>query len=382
MGERQIIISSNRKSTPFLNDLKKTYSCVLHKFSEIPNTGVDFFIAQIHFGKLRKIFASCRTNSEKKKSLYNDLKSSVVCPNKLFIWDRSNEGVVKSEDFDWFEMIKETLIEYFNIPQTKIIFLSMNGEDHLHSNIKYYNYSWGKYLEQKISKLNYTKKRQKKFLFLGGTPRWNKMVLLLFLYESNLLSKALWSCSDMLSKKQSLESQSKKKELARNQYARLINSGVIDLLPKVLDVDPTDKSKTESSIVSEFYEKTYFSVIAETDFTHGEVIRYTEKVYKNFFVKHPFVLVGSAHTLKLLQTDGFKTFHPFIDESYDDISDPNKRMEAVVKEIERLCDLGKNEWSALLANIEPILIHNKKIAEESPMIKTNIDKILKLGEPQ
>jgi hypothetical protein len=142
-------------------------------------------------------------------------------------------------------------------------------------------------------------------------------------------------------------------------------------------VNPVDKTRTEYSINHIFYEQTYFSVVVESEMSTGYNQRYTEKTYKCLGMMHPFIVVGNPFTLKILHDDGFKTFHPFIDESYDVILDPKKRMEVIVKEIERLCNLSKSEWGVLLRDLEPILRHNKEVAEDTPMVKTNIDRILR-----
>ena len=52
-----------------------------------------------------------------------------------------------------------------------------------------------------------------------------------------------------------------------------------------------------------------------------------------------FVLVGAPHTLKFIKTKGFKTFEPFIDETYDTIVDPFDRIDAILAEIDRLVTL-------------------------------------------
>ena len=40
---------------------------------------------------------------------------------------------------------------------------------------------------------------------------------------------------------------------------------------------------------------------------------------------------------------GFKTFHPFIDESYDDVLDKDKRQKMIFKQIEILCNKSVEE---------------------------------------
>ena len=44
--------------------------------------------------------------------------------------------------------------------------------------------------------------------------------------------------------------------------------------------------------------------------------------------------MADRHQIKKLKEWGFKTFHPFIDESYDDVLDKDKRQEMIFKQIE------------------------------------------------
>ena len=61
----------------------------------------------------------------------------------------------------------------------------------------------------------------------------------------------------------------------------------------------------------------------------GQRSHLTEKTFKAIALEMPFVLVAPAHSLKYLREYGFKTFSPFIDESYDDIEDDILRIEKV-----------------------------------------------------
>jgi hypothetical protein len=82
----------------------------------------------------------------------------------------------------------------------------------------------------------------------------------------------------------------------------------------------------------------------------------TEKTFKAIALEMPFVLVAPAHSLSYLREYGFRTFAPHIDESYDTIEDPVKRIEAVTAillEIQARSAAAKNQlWQALLPRVE------------------------------
>lgn len=90
----------------------------------------------------------------------------------------------------------------------------------------------------------------------------------------------------------------------------------------------------------------------------------TEKTFKAISCARPFISVSSPLFLQQLRNLGFKTFHEFIDESYDEIFDLNERFAAIVNEIERLSNLPDTEFNELLANLQPIADHNLEVLKE------------------
>jgi len=77
-------------------------------------------------------------------------------------------------------------------------------------------------------------------------------------------------------------------------------------------------------------------------------------------VLHPFILVGHPYSLKKLKELGFKTFSPWIDESYDEIEDESIRMYRVLNEIDKLCSKSLDELHEMYIEMWPILEHNYK----------------------
>jgi hypothetical protein len=84
----------------------------------------------------------------------------------------------------------------------------------------------------------------------------------------------------------------------------------------------------------------------------------SEKIYKPLAYKHPFLLVGYPGTLNYLKKLGYRTFHPHINEHYDSIQDDLERMDAIVSEVERLCNQTPEQWQEWQYNVAPIVEHN------------------------
>ena len=76
---------------------------------------------------------------------------------------------------------------------------------------------------------------------------------------------------------------------------------------------------------------------------------------------HPFILVTSPHSLKKLKEFGYKTFHPFIDESYDNEEDGMKRMQMIFDELDKFRARPIQELKDWWKEILPILEHNQKV---------------------
>jgi hypothetical protein len=64
------------------------------------------------------------------------------------------------------------------------------------------------------------------------------------------------------------------------------------------------------------------------------------------------------YTLKLLKDCGYKTFSPWINESYDDIKDYQERKLAILNEIERLNNLSDDDLDLLISQCNDIVEHN------------------------
>ena len=69
------------------------------------------------------------------------------------------------------------------------------------------------------------------------------------------------------------------------------------------------------------------------------------------------IIKESIGILAKLKSFGFKTFSPWINESYDDITNNYLRLEAIKQEIDRLADL---DITHLYQELLPILEHNRE----------------------
>ena len=119
----------------------------------------------------------------------------------------------------------------------------------------------------------------------------------------------------------------------------------------------------ESNGTGFLYLNSYCNITTETDVSDCGVY-FSEKVFRPIINFQPFILVGNPLSLSILRKDGFKTFSPFIDESYDKEVDYNKRMKMIENEIIRIGGMSLNEIHDWFLGMVDILKHNRKLFEE------------------
>ena len=122
-----------------------------------------------------------------------------------------------------------------------------------------------------------------------------------------------------------------------------------------------------------------FSIVLETIFDSR--IHLTEKTLKPIATGHPFLIANGSGTLEYLRTYGFKTFSPWINESYDLEPDNNKRLKMIAKEMHRLENLPKEELDTIIMQCLKIAEYNKSIFFSESFfnqvvqeLKTNVKK--------
>jgi hypothetical protein len=76
-------------------------------------------------------------------------------------------------------------------------------------------------------------------------------------------------------------------------------------------------------------------------------IHLTEKIFRPIACGHPFILAAGPGSLEYLRSYGFKTFDPWIDESYDKEINSYLRLKKIIQSMIKLIDLNNSEYSAV-----------------------------------
>jgi hypothetical protein len=134
---------------------------------------------------------------------------------------------------------------------------------------------------------------------------------------------------------------------------------------KTIDVDDLINVKGIGHENKEMYLDTYISIVTESIFFQPDVKFPTgflsEKIWKPIGHCHPFILVGPSKSLKHIKNEyGYMTFHPYIDESYDDIDDDYQRIKMIELEIDKFSKKTKEEKIEFLNNVKDICKFNQE----------------------
>ena len=134
------------------------------------------------------------------------------------------------------------------------------------------------------------------------------------------------------------------------------------ILPYELDTKHLSTNEKTSfgatNNMKDWYSQTYVNLVTETFF--GRNVFLSEKIFKPLSNLQPFIVLGDYGTLAELKRLGFKTFEPFIDESYDLEIDPKERIRKIEIEIEKLKNKSIEEIHEWYYSIKDILLHNQK----------------------
>jgi hypothetical protein len=137
------------------------------------------------------------------------------------------------------------------------------------------------------------------------------------------------------------------------------------LIPYQLDTHHLEEQDRQSfetvgNNKKEFFANSYIHITSETEFNNKRIPFFSEKTWRPILNLQPFIYVGNFGALKKLKELGFKTFHPYIDETYDLIQDPQQRILMIEKEIKKLADIPLTGIHDLYYSMIDVLLHNQK----------------------
>ena len=108
------------------------------------------------------------------------------------------------------------------------------------------------------------------------------------------------------------------------------------------------------------YQNTAIEVVLETLFDDTRW-HLTEKALRPIACGRPFMLAATPGSLSYLKRYGFKTFDGLINENYDTIKDPVKRLVSICSEMKRISQLPTDQKRQLWTELYKIANYNQKL---------------------
>ena len=197
------------------------------------------------------------------------------------------------------------------------------------------------------------------FLLLGGQARPDRGLVFLELSRLDLLRRARWSAGRFAYCSVANESLTKRfasagpfeaaeaSELLGNAAngAPLVRK-LCAQLPKVLDVDPTNREGSMSQAKHSLWQGVHFALVFETSIPTGvDILREhllfaTEKPLKPIQALRPFVMLGTVGSLALLRALGFRTDFGGLNASYDRRLWSSRRTHNAIEQVQHLLQLS------------------------------------------
>jgi hypothetical protein len=123
---------------------------------------------------------------------------------------------------------------------------------------------------------------------------------------------------------------------------------------------PTQFASTASADYNnEDYSNTGIEIVLETLFDDTRW-HLTEKALRPIACGKPFILAATPGSLQYLRMYGFKTFSGLINESYDQISEPHLRLQAIIGEMKRITNLSSQQKQKLYTELNEICQYNQQ----------------------
>jgi hypothetical protein len=301
--------------------------------------------------------------------LHQCLKDSEIDKDSIYIMVNSFNAKELYES--WFS-IDERKYNVLNIP------FCLEHSSHYYMDIL--NRGEDKILT--LSKFLETKNtiRNNHFLMKIKNPKEHRLKILISLIDDNLINLGDWSFSgENFSKTNNFKYAVRNMDLKNKEH--VIN--IMDKGPYNLQSEQNLSFNDVNAWTDKEYAahiNSYFDICFESFFyDESETLSLTEKIFKPIINFQPFIFVATKGSLNLLRNLGFKTFEGFIDESYDDIEDNDKRLFAAYEQIKKLCSMSKEEIHNWYWSMEEILIHNNnhllKIHNNKMITETAFDAL-------
>ena len=212
-------------------------------------------------------------------------------------------------------------------------------------------------------------KKIKDLVCLNRTYKYHRPKLINDLYERDLLSKSYFSLAEIRVEDQDYT-------VVKDLGVPILSKGEPED-----NIDPHGRMKHDSVANIDWVKNSKLFVSTESlmfdtksnipGYTDYNIQFISEKVHKPLAWGMPFVVFGCQGSLEHMKNIGFKTYEPFIDESYDKISEPELRYETCLNSLEEF--LNKPYPREELNKISK---HNVKLFYSNELYNGLVDRLI------
>jgi len=320
------------------------------------------------------------------RSLYYldfEILRSVLDGGGFVLIDMSNEG--PPADPDWISVLNSALIELQVDPRQVILvtqnlrfgmapsdgrFLGHIADAHFFIsksiNVLKNQLSTEAQLRQHCSSILSNRRLAsdevlKHYVCLNFTPRWSRWATVLHLSANGLLDRGYVSFPGSTNYKmqRSVDLERDLPQLSNRSELLRHAPQFIERCPLELDIPGSASASPDFVYPITLTTGSLFHIVTESEMSDGEHrLRVTEKILKPIVGLQPFIVAGNPGSLSLLRNMGFRTFGSLIDEGYDLIADPARRLDAVLQQIDILANRPINSLRKAVEELSETLVHN------------------------
>jgi hypothetical protein len=325
-------------------------------------------------------FAEGHVTHQNYKDLHNELIKYDIPGNKVMLVSSNMNGKKQYKTFcknmQNLTKTKITVIEAAHRLESAVNTYNQIIDDNFNKEL--YNKVWpykNSFFTKKEMKDMKDTLREKYFLSYNRIIREYRLALVAMLYELGVQDKGIISLGAPKVNKEyggvwpthigDFIEDKKQNEVVSNAVANIkslypINADK-DIIP---EFQYTEEGERIGGAVGDYthfshqYKRIYFNIVTESCY-YEDCIYFSEKTFRPISQLTPFLFVGTPFSLAKLREVGFKTFSPYIDESYDEETDNDKRFFMILDEVKRLCNMTKKEIHKWYYEMEDILIYNQ-----------------------
>jgi hypothetical protein len=313
----------------------------------------------VRAGRAVLVFDLCNEGPAYNPEIFSELYAWIEAnhlPQGRCVWLAQNRLIAtaaKDHAGERSDLVRFEYYDYF-IKITAWIFSPLSPDDALGTDPEVY-----------IGRLFDANRKDKLLLCLNATPRLPRVLTVAALLHHRLMDESLVSFPGMHYVKPGVSIDEVLDFLHENPSLEYLHPSV-DAVRRMPEIKVDDFREHGNALVEKIdpavYERTFFSLVTESDFSDGQIERVTEKTAKSFCMGHPTLVVGNAHSVEFMTSFGFQDWGDVLNRSAESTASPAARFDSVFDEVLRQASrikAGPREW---LGSMREVGVHNFRYA--------------------